>query len=98
MNMAETAFTTDSLPVSLLPEVPARHPDHRSDKDCESADLNMNRGCWAEEDGRDQFEGIVGRSPTLQRLLRELQVVAPTDSGVLILGETGTGKELIARA
>ena len=44
------------------------------------------------------FEGIVGKSAALQRTLQELEVVAPTDSGVLILGETGTGKELIARA
>jgi formate hydrogenlyase transcriptional activator len=46
----------------------------------------------------DSFEGIVGRSPALQRLLRDVEVVAPTDSGVLIQGETGTGKELIAQA
>jgi formate hydrogenlyase transcriptional activator len=44
------------------------------------------------------FEGVVGRSAALQRVLRQVEVVAPTDSGVLILGETGTGKELIARA
>ena len=44
------------------------------------------------------FEEIVGRSMPLQRVLREVEVVAPTDSGVLIQGETGTGKELIARA
>jgi len=44
------------------------------------------------------FEEIVGRSAALQRALRQVEVVAPTDSGVLILGETGTGKELIARA
>jgi formate hydrogenlyase transcriptional activator len=44
------------------------------------------------------LEGIVGKSAALQRALREVAVVAPTDSGVLILGETGTGKELIARA
>ena len=44
------------------------------------------------------FEEIVGRSAALQRALRDVEVVAPTDSGVLILGETGTGKELIARA
>jgi formate hydrogenlyase transcriptional activator len=44
------------------------------------------------------FDEIVGRSAALQRALREVEVVAPTDSGVLIQGETGTGKELIARA
>jgi formate hydrogenlyase transcriptional activator len=44
------------------------------------------------------FEEIVGRSSALQRVLRKIEVVAPTDSGVLIQGETGTGKELIARA
>ena len=44
------------------------------------------------------FEGVVGKSAGLGRVLKELEIVAPTDSGVLILGETGTGKELIARA
>ncbi|MBV9770938.1 MAG: sigma 54-interacting transcriptional regulator [Bryobacterales bacterium] len=44
------------------------------------------------------FEGIVGKSLALQRALHEVEIVAPTDSCVLIQGETGTGKELIARA
>jgi formate hydrogenlyase transcriptional activator len=44
------------------------------------------------------FEEIVGRSPALAKVLKEVAVVAPTDSTVLIRGETGTGKELIARA
>jgi formate hydrogenlyase transcriptional activator len=44
------------------------------------------------------FDGIVGESATLKAVLEEVQLVAPTDSTVLILGETGTGKELIARA
>ena len=44
------------------------------------------------------FEGIIGRSAALRRVLRQMEVVAPTDSGVLIQGETGTGKELIAQA
>src|SRR5215470_972242 len=43
-------------------------------------------------------EGIVGRSRTLKTVLADLEMVAPTDSTVLICGETGTGKELIARA
>jgi len=44
------------------------------------------------------FEEIVGNSPGLLELLRRVDQVAPTDSSVLIYGETGTGKELIARA
>ncbi len=45
-----------------------------------------------------KFEEIVGKSEALRRVLREVETVAPTDSTVLIYGETGTGKELIARA
>jgi formate hydrogenlyase transcriptional activator len=44
------------------------------------------------------FEEIVGNSPALLEVLRKVEQVAPTDSTVLICGETGTGKELIARA
>lgn len=44
------------------------------------------------------FEEIIGNSAALTRVLRQVEVVAPTDSTVLIQGETGTGKELIARA
>jgi transcriptional regulator with GAF, ATPase, and Fis domain len=43
-------------------------------------------------------EGIVGRSVALRNVLEQLEMVAPTESTVLICGETGTGKELIARA
>jgi len=45
-----------------------------------------------------KFEEIVGNSDALRRVLAELETVAPTDSTVLIYGETGTGKELVARA
>jgi formate hydrogenlyase transcriptional activator len=45
-----------------------------------------------------QFDEIIGRSSALDRVLREIQTVAPTDSTVLISGETGSGKELVARA
>jgi formate hydrogenlyase transcriptional activator len=44
------------------------------------------------------FEEIIGESPTLKNVLRQVETVAPTDSTVFIQGETGTGKELIARA
>ena len=45
-----------------------------------------------------KFPEIIGKSSALQHVLEQIEVVAPTDSGVLIQGETGTGKELIARA
>jgi formate hydrogenlyase transcriptional activator len=45
-----------------------------------------------------RFEQVIGGSPALESVLREVECVAPTDSTVLIEGETGTGKELIARA
>src|SRR5205823_8878417 len=44
------------------------------------------------------FEEIIGNSPALKRVLHQVETVAPTDSAVLVLGETGTGKELIARS
>jgi formate hydrogenlyase transcriptional activator len=44
------------------------------------------------------FEDIVGGSAALRRVLKEIETVAPTDSTVLISGETGSGKELVARA
>lgn len=51
-----------------------------------------------EIDETSMFEEIVGKSAALQSVLKEIETVGPTDSTVLIHGETGTGKELIARA
>jgi formate hydrogenlyase transcriptional activator len=52
-----------------------------------------------EQDERNrEFERIVGNSPALEAVLEQVERVAPTDSTVLIQGETGTGKELIAQA
>src|SRR5262249_55890958 len=44
------------------------------------------------------FEEIIGESPALKRVLKQVEIVAPTDSTALIMGETGTGTELNARA
>src|SRR3984893_6503294 len=45
-----------------------------------------------------RFEQVIGASPALESVLEQVERVAPTDSTVLVHGETGTGKELIARA
>ena len=45
-----------------------------------------------------RLDGIIGRSAALTSVLTQLDLVAPTDATVLIQGETGTGKELLARA
>jgi formate hydrogenlyase transcriptional activator len=66
----------------------------------ELKDKLANEKLYLEDEIRlDQNLGnMVGESPAFQALLKSVQIVAPTDATVLILGETGTGKELIARA
>ncbi len=53
---------------------------------------------YLEQELRNSFEDIVGENVTLKEALKQVEIVAPTDATVLVLGETGTGKELIARA
>jgi PAS domain S-box-containing protein len=57
-----------------------------------------NAALREEIDETSMFEEIVGTSPALQTVLSSISKVAPTDSTVLVTGETGTGKELVARA
>ncbi len=52
----------------------------------------------AELDARYRFEGLVGKGPAMKQLFHLLETIAPTASTILITGETGTGKELVARA
>ncbi len=59
---------------------------------------NENVALREQIDRDSMFEDIVGSSEALRKVLRQVAKVAPSDSTVLILGETGTGKELIARA
>jgi PAS domain S-box-containing protein len=59
---------------------------------------NENVALREEIDKASMFEEIVGASPALKAVLSRISKVAPTDSTVLITGETGTGKELVARA
>jgi transcriptional regulator with GAF, ATPase, and Fis domain len=64
----------------------------------EETTRNENLVLREQIDRESMFEDIVGSSEALRRVLRQVARVAPSDSTVLILGETGTGKELIARA
>ena len=59
---------------------------------------NENLALREQIDRESMFENIVGSSEALRKVLRQVARVAPSDSTILILGETGTGKELIARA
>jgi DNA-binding NtrC family response regulator len=52
----------------------------------------------AQLDERYRFEGLIGKSPAMKRLFQLLETVAATNSTILITGETGTGKEVVARA
>jgi transcriptional regulator with GAF, ATPase, and Fis domain len=72
----------------------------QSNKDVQSYDRAIARRTERDTREQDWFEenGIVGSSPAMRRILDEVKIVAPTDSTVLIQGETGTGKELIASA
>src|SRR5713101_4697055 len=67
-------------------------------KQAEQRLQNENVALREEIDKASMFEQIVGVSPALHAVLSRVSKVAPTDSGVLITGETGTGKELVARA
>jgi PAS domain S-box-containing protein len=67
-------------------------------KQAEQRLQNENVALREEVDKASMFEEIVGTSPALQAVLSRISKVAPTDSSVLITGETGTGKELVARA
>jgi PAS domain S-box-containing protein len=60
--------------------------------------LQENVALRQEIDETSMFDEIIGNSEVLRRVLREIETVGPTESTVLIYGETGTGKELIARA
>jgi formate hydrogenlyase transcriptional activator len=59
----------------------------------------LSTSYFREDDARErQFDQIIGQSAALEAVLEKVELVAPTASTVLIQGETGTGKELVAKA
>ena len=85
--------------------IPDRMSNRFTDDAASRASTGINRELEEETlDLRDEvlatsmFEDIIGKSEALRRVLSDIETVAPTDCTVLIDGETGTGKELIARA
>lgn len=79
--------------VAIAVENTMEYEQARKDRDKETKQRR-----YLEEEIRAELGEIVGESQALKTALSMVSVVAPTDSGVLILGETGTGKELVARA
>lgn len=61
-------------------------------------EMTLQESQAASEKADDNFEGMLGHSPVIQKVFHKIAMYAPTDAPVLITGETGTGKELAARA
>jgi formate hydrogenlyase transcriptional activator len=101
LKRSASAFSKDDVafleqvagPVAIAVENALDYEKAIRDKDKET-----KQRLYLEEEIRAEFGDIVGESPALKTALNLVSVVAPTDASVLILGETGTGKELIARA
>jgi len=101
LKRSERAFDTDdvkfleqvSRQVAIAVENAVDYETAIKDRDQET-----KQRLYLEEELRAEFRDIVGESQALKTALSLVSVVAPTDSSVLILGETGTGKELVARA
>jgi formate hydrogenlyase transcriptional activator len=94
MSTVEFGLASQTGFAETFSEIPFAGPYKETGMSDSSEDTNYP----TDEPSEAGFEQIIGRSAALRSVLRQVEVVAPTDAGVLILGETGTGKELIAQA
>ena len=93
----ETADATE-FPIDLI-DIENLHTPFGNSRIAKTSSTEENSFCLQEEIcPKNDFAGIVGESSTLRKVFDLVTMVAPIDSTVLLLGETGTGKELIARA
>src|SRR5262249_38774133 len=102
-NRREDAFSIDDLPflTQVASQVAIAIENARAFGEISDLKNKLTREkLYLEDEIRSElkFEELVGRSEALRAVLRQIETVAPTDSTVLIYGETGSGKELIARA
>jgi len=97
---AETALQelTDGLEIQVRIRTEELEQRNKEVKQLQEQLYKENIALREEIDKASMFEEIVGSSEALRKILAQVSRVAPSDSTVLILGETGTGKELIARA
>jgi formate hydrogenlyase transcriptional activator len=103
LRTTETSFTPDDVdflsrasgPIAIAVENALAYREIS-----ELKDKLAQEKLYLEEEFRSEmgFEQIIGNSTALKRVLQQVETVAPSDSTVILLGETGTGKELIARA
>ncbi len=92
-------MATEAFPISRTGTDPSALPSRPIRSRPEEVEIvSIDEARKALIHAESAFQGIIGSSPSLRSVLTEVERVAPTDSTVLVLGETGTGKELIARA
>ena len=99
-SVAQTLYNVFPISAEAERKTPSNHREAKAEARW-GLHLNLDEQLNASQrngESRNHLDGIVGSSRVLRGLLDQVRIVAPTDSTVLIEGETGTGKELIAQA